>query len=60
MFGSFFKQIFYIIIGLIIFTIMICVLFIPCFYNNEILEKLDGMEITISPSGFVWPIPRLY
>ena len=51
MFSSFFKQIFYILIFLIVFTIIICVLFIPFFYNEEILEKIDGMEITISPSG---------
>ena len=61
MLGSFFKQIYSITIIIVVFTIIISVFFIPSFYNQfysqELLEKYESLEITISSSGFVWPIP---
>ena len=57
MFSSFFKQ-FYLILNILIFL----VIFISCFFtpflnSSEILNNLEGKEITISISGFAWPIP---
>ena len=57
MLGSFFKQIYLITVIIVIFTIIISVFFIPTFYNSEILEKYESLEITVSSSGFAWPIP---
>ena len=60
MLGSFFKQIYLIVIVIVVFTITISVFFVPTFYNEDLYEKLENLEITISSSGFIWPIPRLY
>ena len=49
-----------IVVIIIVFTIIISVFFIPTFYNQELYEKLENLEITISSSGFIWPIPRIY
>ena len=57
MLGSFFKQIYSITIIIVVFTIIISIFFIPNFYCQELLEKYESLEITISSSGFAWPIP---
>ncbi|MBP3255471.1 MAG: M23 family metallopeptidase [Clostridia bacterium] len=61
MLGSFFKQIYSITVIIVVFTIIISVFFIPSFYNQfysqELLEQYESLEITISSSGFAWPIP---
>lgn len=57
MFGSFFKLYYSFVSILIILTLFISCFFIPMF-SNEAIGKLENMgEITISPSGFAWPIP---
>lgn len=61
MLGSFFKQIYLVTVIIVVFTIIISVFFIPSFYNQfysqELLEQYESLEITISSSGFAWPIP---
>lgn len=56
MLGSFFKPFKYIIILIMILTIFICVFFIPTM-QTDFINRISGEEITISNSGFAWPIP---
>lgn len=57
MFSSFFKPFYYLITILIIMVILISLLFIPTFANNNLLLEVNQGEIVISLSGFSWPIP---
>lgn len=57
MFSSFFKQFNYFIILLIVVVILISCFFIPSFTNTEIWKQIAEGSITISTSGFAWPIP---
>lgn len=56
MVGSFFKPIKYIIIFIMIFTIFICIFFIPTI-QADFINSVVGEEIVISNLGFTWPIP---
>ena len=56
MLGSFFKPIKYIIIFIMIFTIFICIFFIPTI-QADFINSVVGEEIVISNLGFTWPIP---
>lgn len=56
MVGSFFKPIKYIIIFIMIFTIFICIFFIPT-TQADFINSVVGEEIVISNLGFTWPIP---
>lgn len=56
MLGSFFKPIKYIIIFIMIFTIFICIFFIPT-TQADFINSVVGEEIVISNLGFTWPIP---
>lgn len=55
--SSFFKQFYYIIIFILIFTIVISVLFTPYVRTEELMQLYNQGEIVISSKGFAWPIP---
>lgn len=57
MLGSFFKPFYYVIVILIVLIIFITCFFIPVMSDYENIEKEVLEKITISNSGFAWPIP---
>ncbi len=46
---------------LVLFTIFICIFFIPTVTLKEV-QSQDNVSIILdkNPNGFVWPIPRIY
>ena len=57
MIGSFFKPIYYIIIILIFLILFITCFFTPVISDYGNIDKEIFEQITISKSGFAWPIP---
>lgn len=60
MFSSFFKFYYYFLILLMIIIIFISCFFIPSFSSEEMWKLIEEERITISSSGFAWPIPDYY
>lgn len=57
MIGSFFKPLYYIIIILIFLILFITCFFTPVISSYESIDREIFDQITISSSGFAWPIP---
>lgn len=57
MISSFFKPFYYIVLVLIVLIVFITCFFIPEISGYENINKEYSNQITISNSGFAWPIP---
>lgn len=57
MLGSFFKPFYYLISILVVLIIFITCFFTPVILDYENIDKEIFDQITISKSGFAWPIP---